>query len=140
VVAAYNVIISEAVDGINEMHPGTCGLVDANELMAELPEAQKTHFLFAMQDPANEGDYQLAAASTYFSLDGIHPNQKGYGMIANAFLAEINVLRGTSYSDVNLDDLIWDPLYGQDISDKSQADGLYRISPKAARALEYMNH
>jgi len=102
VVASYNIIIENAVDTINQSHPGSCGLFDANDLMANLPEGLKTHFLFALDDPANQGDIALAAASTYFSLDGIHPNQKGYGMIANAFLDEINRLRGTSYFHVSL--------------------------------------
>lgn len=137
VVAQYNVIIAEAVDAINLMYPGTCALFDANALMANLPEAQKTHFLFAMENPAFDGDIQLAAASTYFSLDGIHPNQKGYGMIANAFLEEINTLRGTSYRMVDVETLVWDPLYGQVIT-AGGPDKTVWMTPEAGKALVHM--
>jgi hypothetical protein len=133
VVTAYNSIISDAVDTINLSYPGTCGLFDANQMMADLPAAQKTHFLFVL--PQVGGDIPTAAATTYFSLDGVHPNQKGYGMIANGFLAEINSLLGTEYEDVNLDNLTWDPLYGQDISMPHDAP---LVSPRAGQVLENM--
>ncbi len=136
-VAAYNGIISDAVNTINTMYPGTCAMVDANQMMADLDPVKKTHFLFVLD--AVGGDVATAAATTYFSLDGIHPNHKGYGMIANAFLAEINTLLGTSYEDVNLDNLIgWDPTYGQDISGGETLNAGFRISPKAGEALENM--
>ena len=137
-VTAFNATISNAVATINQLYPGSCALFDANTMMAELPQERKTHFLFALDDPANEGDPALAAASTYFSLDGVHPNQKGYGMIANAFLVEINRLRGTSYPPVNLDDLTWDPLYGQEIVPVSGGKGGFHLSRAAGNALQNM--
>ncbi|MCP4293013.1 MAG: hypothetical protein GY780_14400, partial [bacterium] len=90
IVDAYNTIITDAVATINGLYPGTCGIYDANDAMANLPTANKTHFLFVL--PQVGGDVTTAAATTYFSLDGVQPNQKGYGMIAKGFLDAINTV------------------------------------------------
>lgn len=136
VVSAYNGIISDAVATINQLYPGTCGLMDANQLMADLPPLQKTHFLF--QPALAGGDVAGAAAATYFSLDGVHPNQKGYALVANAFLDQINTLLGTTYAHVDPEAMVWDPTYGQDITGGETASRPIRITPQAGEALEYM--
>ncbi len=136
-VVAYNAVIDDAVNTINFLYPGTCGIFDANLMMASLPVAQKTHFLFLL--PQVGGDVETAAATTRFSLDGVHPNQMGYGLIANGFLEVINTLTGSDYPEVNVADLVWDPTYGEDISGgETMAANPIRISPEAAEALEYM--
>jgi len=136
VVTAYNDIISDAVATINTLYPGTCGLYDANAMMAGLPTAQKTHFLFVL--PQVGGDVPTAAATTYFSLDGVHPNQMGYAMIANGFLTEINALTGSEYEMVDPSNFAWDPTYGEDISDKGNSANSFGLSSRAAEAIENM--
>lgn len=110
-VATYNQIIAGVTAAVNASEVAKCGMVDAKGLLEDLTDAQRTHFLFLL--PAFQGDVQSAAAATYFSLDGIHPNNVGYGVVANAFIAKINELDGSAIPDVDLDTLSWDPTYGQ---------------------------
>jgi len=132
-VAAYNGAISNAISMVNEQYPGTCALFDANALMAGLEPAQKTHFLLLL--PQAGGDVATAAGMTYFSLDGVHPNQKGYGVVANGVLEVINDLTGSSYPMVDISTLSWDPTYGQTTGPVSGSPILTR---DAAVAMENM--
>ena len=52
-----------------------------------------------------------AASKTYFSLDGVHPNNMGYGRIANVFIDKINEVAGTDVPPVDPGALSWDPTY-----------------------------
>ncbi len=137
VVNAYNDIIVNAVATINTMYPGTCAMFDANGMMADLPAAQKTHFLFVLDQVG--GDIPTAAATTYFSLDGVHPNHMGYAMIANGFLTEINTLTGSDYGMYTPSDMTWDPTYSRysPEEDTKSADGRL-FSDAATRSLENM--
>lgn len=65
-------------------------LVDVNGLLDRLNKGEITGLSskFFSLDPAN----------TAFSLDGIHPNAKGYKAIANLFLEAINAGLGSSYT------------------------------------------
>ena len=36
-----------------------------------------------------------------FSLDGVHPSERGYGFTANVFLQAINAAYGTNYQNVS---------------------------------------
>lgn len=41
-----------------------------------------------------------------FSLDGLHPSEKGYAAMANCFAEALNTAYGTSYGQVNVDDVV----------------------------------
>jgi lysophospholipase L1-like esterase len=82
-----NNAIKQAVDGFN----GTLQtlatqfqipLVDANAMLTTLNTSGLDGFTgrFVFMDPAN----------TAFSLDGVHPNDGGYAIVANAFIEKIN--------------------------------------------------
>ncbi len=130
-VAGYNQGIAQVVAGINASGLATVGLVDANAIMAGLSTAQKTHFMLVL--PQVGGSIPTAAATTIFSLDGLHPNNHGYGTIANAFLEVINTLAGSDVPMVDTASLVWDPTYGVPIAAK--AGGPLTLSPEAAEAM-----
>ncbi len=122
-VTGFNAAIATAVDERDHVH-----LYDAHAALAGLTAGQATHFL------ALEAQYgaTIAAATTYFSLDGIHPNNRGYGHVANGFIATINEALGTSVPSIDLAGLTWDPTYGIPIDEKAAAG----LSPEAARAMD----
>jgi len=86
------------------------GLVDANALMTEIHSGAHaagplaaTHFMFLFDqdnpltpDVDDPMTMEQAAAATLFSLDGVHTNSRGYGVVANAFIEKINELQGTT--------------------------------------------
>jgi lysophospholipase L1-like esterase len=65
-------------------------LVDVNALLSKL---------FKGELPPLTGTYPLfdAAGNTAFSLDGIHPNAKGYKHVTNLFLETINSTLSKTY-------------------------------------------
>jgi len=108
-IGEYNTIIANLADqrGLE--------VVDVYTLLNDLPQEQKTHFwvLVEVQDmPPVQ-----AALTTYFSLDGIHPNNQGYAYVANAFIVAINAALGLQGSDgygpINAPISNWDPTYGR---------------------------
>jgi len=111
VIGAYNSIIEDTING--EL-PGTetfplmanFGLVDINTALAALDPEATQHFLYLRakyaSDPETAEDIATTAARTYFSLDGVHPNNKGYVFMANTFLDVINDLTGASYAQIPL--------------------------------------
>lgn len=125
-VTAYNSTIVEAVAMVNALGLAQCGLVDANEMMSDLPTLQKTHLLLL----TGQGmPVASAATTTKFSLDGIHPNNAGYAMLADAFLEKIGELTGQTFDAVPTQS--WDPTYGQSGSTKQAAS----VVPDAMRNL-----
>ena len=79
--------IKDAVDGFNQTITSLAGTyslptVDVNALLTELNinGLDGATGKFVMVDPA----------TTAFSLDGVHPNNAGYAIIANAFIGMIN--------------------------------------------------
>ena len=81
--------IKSAVDGYNTTIGTLAGtyrvpLIDANALLTELNESGLSGATgkFVMVDPEK----------TAFSLDGVHPNDAGYAIIANAFIGMINTV------------------------------------------------
>ncbi|MCG3121502.1 MAG: hypothetical protein ALAOOOJD_04620 [bacterium] len=85
--ATENNTIKLAVDGFNTTLRTLTAqfqipLVDANAMFSTLYTAGLDGYSgrFALLDPAN----------TAFSLDGVHPNDGGYAMVANAFIEKIN--------------------------------------------------
>ncbi len=134
VVGAYNSAIANAVNLVNASYPGTCALYDVNATMAnDVTATQKTHFLLLL---GQTGDVATAASMTYFSLDGVHPNQMGYGLVANGFLETINELVGTDYPMVDVSSLSWDPTYGTSVG--TAVEGIPSITPEAGAALRNM--
>jgi hypothetical protein len=124
-VTEYNAAIAAAAAARDNVW-----LYDANAVLAGLegmPEAK--HFLELLADM----DVAEAAATTYFSLDGIHPNNRGYGLVANGFIDVINEALDTALPHVDIDGLVWDPTYGQ--TDKA-APGGPLLTAEAARAMD----
>lgn len=79
--------IKQAVDGFNNTLLTLAAqfqvpIVDANAMLTTLNTSGLEGYSgrFVMMDPAN----------TAFSLDGVHPNDGGYAIVANAFIAKIN--------------------------------------------------
>ncbi len=52
------------------------------------------------------GTIQLKLATTMFSLDGLHPNNVGYAIIANAFIESLNAAFDASIPLVKLTDIL----------------------------------
>ena len=83
---------------------------------------------------------EQAAGTTMFSLDGVHPNNKGYVFMANTFLDVINDLTGASYAQIPLAAGVWDPTYGVPIAAPSKSGGKQwpYVSPEIAQSLKTM--
>jgi hypothetical protein len=103
-VASYNQVISSlsAARGIP--------VYDAHSTFAGLSSAQTTYFPFLLSMGM---DVAGAAATTEFSLDGLHPNNHGYALVASGFLETINQAFGTSYQVSGTP--VWDPTYGRPV-------------------------
>ena len=129
-VDAYNQIIADAVAARDNVY-----LFDAHAAMAVLATQgmdgmTANHFLVLVNQL---GDIQAAADATFFSLDGVHPNNRGYGSIANGFIDVINAALGTDVPHVDVASLTWDPTYGQ-LGGGETTAGL--VSPAAGRAID----
>ncbi len=124
-VSEYNAAIAAAVAA-----RGNVWLYDANAVLAGLEGSlEAKHFL----ELAGTMSIEEAAGTTYFSLDGIHPNSRGYGLVADGFIEVINAALGTSLPPVDIGELVWDPTYG--LTSESVANGP-RFTPAAGRALD----
>jgi lysophospholipase L1-like esterase len=131
--AAEVAAVENAINGYNDGIAGVCAaagmpLVDIHALLRTVATTgvdglHATHFLFNGHD----------ATTTAFSLDGIHPNNRGQGLIANAFIDAINEAAGTSIPGVNVASLAWDPTYGRTSEAKAGAGPL--ITPEAAATM-----
>ncbi len=103
-VDAYNVAIAQVADARD------LTLVDLEAAFAGLGVPARTHFLFLLQQGLNLAQ---AAATTAYSLDGIHPNSHGYTLVANAFIDGINAalaLTGEEAIEPGVAP-VWDPRY-----------------------------
>ncbi|MBK6733174.1 MAG: hypothetical protein IPG61_03655 [bacterium] len=126
----FNATIAAIAASVNASGTANVGLVDANALLATGTTAnQRTHFLFLRGAGMTVAQ---AAATTIFSLDGIHPNSHGYGILANAFIDKINEIDGTDLDYVDPAALPWDPTYGQ----SGKATGPLGLDPAAAEAMD----
>jgi len=128
----FNQIIADAVDDRDNVY-----LFDAHAALQTLSTSgldgmNANHFLINLQGTG--GDLQAAAAISFFGLDGIHPNNRGYGEVANGFIDVINAALGTDVPHVDLSSLVWDPTYGQ-AAGAGKAHGAL-ISPAAGRAMD----
>ena len=113
VIDAYNQTIIAVTTAVGASGLAITDMVDAHGLLAGLSQAQRTHFVFLL--PQVDYDVPTAAAMTAFSLDGVHPNNHGYGILANAFIDAIANLTGTTIAHVDETALVWDPTYGQSV-------------------------
>jgi lysophospholipase L1-like esterase len=113
-------------------------IVDFNAKMDELragnPGAAWHFLLHRITNPT--GTVADWAAATYFSLDGVHPNNKGYAFVANAFLEKINQVTGSSWPTVPVDDFVWDPTYGAPMPTSAANDEMPRISAEVIAAMK----
>jgi len=139
VIGAYNTAIQTVVAQVNgnPAVPAHADFVDFNANLDALgdtnPEA-KRHFLF-LRIIHPEDTIAETAARTYFSLDGVHPNNHGYVFTANGFLEIINKVTGSSWSPVPPEAVTWDPTYGVPVPAKAAQGGITQISPEVAEAM-----
>jgi len=135
---AYNAAMETVVAEVNAGGMALCVTFNARELVANWTPEQKTHFLFMMPPDRLPTPEEIAGTAnvTLFSLDGVHPNNRGYGHIANGFIETINTAWPEEYDIplVNVDGLSWDPTYGVPIS-KMAADAGWEITTEAAQAM-----
>ncbi len=107
--------VEGAVDGYNSAIDALATeysftVADMHTELGSIAPPENTHFLFLLQSmtPAE------AAATTLFSLDGVHPNNRGYTRAANVFIGAINTELGLTGADAvpeAADDETWDPTY-----------------------------
>lgn len=112
----YNSVIARQVAAAGGI------LIDIHKLMAELATNGVT---------INNYHATTAFLGGVFSLDGIHPTNTGYALIANAYIDTVNAARKTSVPDVDLSAIAAaDPLFGPNIR---PARAFLRIPTDAAR-------
>ncbi|MEZ4389210.1 MAG: GDSL-type esterase/lipase family protein [Candidatus Krumholzibacteriia bacterium] len=118
-VAGYNAAIAALADE----HGFT--VADLHALLGGLDAASRTHFQVLVGGGMT---VSAAAAATAFSLDGIHPNSRGYSLVANAFIEAINTELGLSGADAvsYVDEAAWDPTYASYAGKSPQLAGLLR--------------
>jgi hypothetical protein len=127
--AVFNGTIQAIVNAVNAADVANVGLVDMNAVLASRSDNEKRHFLFLRGAGMSVA---AAAAATLFSLDGIHPNSHGQGVMANAFIDVINDLDGSSIAHVDPAALPWDPTYGVG---PTKATGPLGLDARAAEAM-----
>ena len=127
-VTAYNGIIADHCS-IRQIP-----VYDANSDLADLDPLEATHFLAL----AGSIGPDAAAQTTLFSLDGIHPNNRGYGVVANGFLTTMNTALGTEFPMVDIDGLIWDPTYDQATTATNETR--YTLSPSSTLIIDAVFH
>jgi len=141
-VATFNGIIDAVASGVEAQGYATVGVVDANSLMADIhsgtyPDAPygAVHFMFLLGQGLSVED---ASNATLFSLDGVHPNSRGYGIIANAFIDKINELQDTDVAHVDWKSLNWDPTYGTGSGKNAVSGTMPTLDAEAAHAMRTM--
>jgi len=101
---AYN----QAIDDLAAEHG--FAVADVAAALGELTAAERSHFVLLLGQGLDE---DTAAATTVYSLDGIHPNTKGQSRIANVFIEAINSSLELDGSEalIPVHDVEWDPSY-----------------------------
>ena len=83
---------------------------------------------------ANGKHLTTAFLGGLFSLDGVHPTNTGYAIIANGFITNLNQTRGTSIPLVDIDAVASsDPLIFANVA--SFTSLAQHVSPEAAEGL-----
>ncbi len=117
----YNAAITQQVGAVN----GT--LVDTNAALTQLRNSPPT---------INGYTPSFAFLGGFFSLDGVHPTNTGYALLANIFIDRMNAALGTKIAHVNVDAIAAaDPLFPPNLPKSAQ---LRRIPLSAAGSLEWM--
>jgi hypothetical protein len=85
----FNTIIAGTVNAFNTR----LGLVDVNDIFADIVAAGGT---------VQDGVALAPALGSLFSFDGVHPSNRGHGLVTNAFIDVINAKFGTAIPKVNI--------------------------------------
>jgi lysophospholipase L1-like esterase len=122
-VAAYNKVITAQASAAGAT------LVDINALFAKIAAQGLT-----ISGYTGTGTF----LGGFFSLDGIHPTNTGYAVVANAFIDTMNTAFKSTTADVNLAnvaaaDPLWPPNLGAHAAAKSA--GLMALPGEAAKSL-----
>jgi hypothetical protein len=142
VIGGYNMAITQIAAGVNQAGLATVGIMDTNAVLGALEEDQRKHFLYLrMIYGGPNGDLETVAetaARTYFSLDGVHPNNVGYAYVANAFMEAINATDDSyAFTPYPLAAFSWDPTYADyQTETKQAAEGLPRVDPEVLAGLK----
>ncbi len=128
--AVYNAIITNVAAAVDGSGIAKVGVVNMGNVLAARSASEKTHFLFLKGLGMSTAQ---AAATTLFSLDGVHPNSHGQGVMANAFIDVINALDSSSIAHVDPAALPWDPTYG--MPQDTKAGAVPVLDPQAAEAM-----
>ena len=87
-IQSLNQVISQAVDKMNAQHgEGSLVIADMHAAFQAIPESEKT-----------------LTPGKLFSLDGVHPNARGYARVANEFIRTINQGFGARLRTVDVSD------------------------------------
>lgn len=117
----YNAAIAQQVSAVG----GT--LVDINTAFAQIEAAPPT---------INGYKPSFAFLGGIFSLDGVHPTNTGYALLANIFIDRMNAALGTKIADVNVGAIAaTDPLFPPNLPKTAKVQ---RIPVTAGRALDWM--
>jgi lysophospholipase L1-like esterase len=118
-VVAYNQVISQQATAVGAT------LVDINALFAQVSTSGLT---------INGFPGTSAFLGGFFSLDGIHPTNTGYAVVANKFIDTMNASAGTKIADVNLSAIAAvDPLWPTNLLITTKG---HIITPPAAAIAE----
>jgi hypothetical protein len=105
-VAFLNETITEYNDFIqSEVGSRGWAYVDIYSAFLDLPagsddEPVNTYFPWLIDPLSGEGTHNV---NSVFSLDGVHPSEKGHAVLANEFLTAFNDHYGTAYGMVDVD-------------------------------------
>jgi len=117
-----NDAIKQAVEGFNSTLQNLATqfnvpIVDANAMLTTLNASGLEGFSgrFVMLDPAH----------TAFSLDGVHPNNGGYALVANAFIEKINATFKLAIPKLNCADFMGQ--YGGHVSTEITMEAVEQV-------------
>ncbi len=133
--AAEYSVVSTAIDGFNTAINTVADargavVVDVNVMLNSLATGGI---------PGLSAQHFLVNQATAFSLDGLHFNNVGYGLVANVFIEKLNTVLGSALSEpiplVDVTALSWDPTYGQGVVTRPPAGKAVTLTPAAAEAM-----
>jgi lysophospholipase L1-like esterase len=124
-VAAYNQVIEGVAAGVGAT------VVDINSVFADG---------YANGVTANGYTGTFAFLGGVFGLDGIHPTNTGYGVLANAFIATVNTTQSANIAPVSLDtiaktDPLWPPNFAAAQHGVAHPAGIRRINGRPVGTL-----
>ena len=122
-VTAFNQVIAQQAQGAGAT------LVDINALFAQIASSGQT--IGGVKGTA-------AFLGGFFSLDGIHPTNTGYAIVANKFIDTMNASFGTKIADVDLVPVAAaDPLWPTNLL-KTTGGKVVTMPASAGRSLDWM--